>query len=201
MVKNIVRIYQCQWVPRALRPGLTSLSLIVSTSQAGYREGITAGKESALQQGFDEGFERVGTPLGRELGILRGLASALLSFLETPGSTSSRQDLVDEAREIVSQLREIRFSDIAPPDLEAERHAREHIELDGEDDGGMDLIPDEELKKRQDMEKLEDIASQMGVSSMATRVTTRIPGMDDVRNLRERLLALCDSLGIPLRQG
>ncbi|KAI0947485.1 hypothetical protein AcW1_007704 [Taiwanofungus camphoratus] len=170
-------------------------------TNAGYREGITAGKESALQQGFDEGFERVGTPLGRELGILRGLASALLSFLETPGSTSSRQDLVDEAREIVSQLREIRFSDIAPPDLEAERHAREHIELDGEDDGGMDLIPDEELKKRQDMEKLEDIASQMGVSSMATRVTTRIPGMDDVRNLRERLLALCDSLGIPLRQG
>ncbi|KAI0926906.1 hypothetical protein AcV5_007578 [Taiwanofungus camphoratus] len=170
-------------------------------TNAGYREGITAGKESALQQGFDEGFERVGTPLGRELGILRGLASALLSFLETPGSTSSRQDLVDEAREIVSQLREIRFSDIAPPDLEAERHAREHIELDGEDDGGMDLIPNEELKKRQDMEKLEDIASQMGVSSMATRVTTRIPGMDDVRNLRERLLALCDSLGIPLRQG
>ncbi|KAI0916985.1 hypothetical protein AcW2_007235 [Taiwanofungus camphoratus] len=170
-------------------------------TNAGYREGITAGKESALQQGFDEGFERVGTPLGRELGILRGLASALLSFLETPGSTSSRQDLVDEAREIVSQLREIRFSDIAPPDLEAERHAREHIELDGEDDGGMDLNPDEELKKRQDMEKLEDIASQMGVSSMATRVTTRIPGMDDVRNLRERLLALCDSLGIPLRQG
>jgi hypothetical protein len=37
----------------------------------GYREGITAGKESALQEGFDTGFASVGAPLGRDIGFIR----------------------------------------------------------------------------------------------------------------------------------
>ncbi|KAG8714075.1 hypothetical protein FRC09_018034, partial [Ceratobasidium sp. 395] len=46
---------------------------------AGYREGITAGKESALQEGFDDGFASVGASLGRQLGVLRGMANAALA--------------------------------------------------------------------------------------------------------------------------
>ncbi|KAK0554582.1 hypothetical protein OC846_002058 [Tilletia horrida] len=48
---------------------------------AGYREGITDGKLSSLQAGFDEGFSTVGAPLGRAVGRLRGEATSLLAFV------------------------------------------------------------------------------------------------------------------------
>lgn len=50
--------------------------------QAGYREGITAGKEEALQEGFDAGFAEFGAPVGKEIGVLRGMSAALLVFLD-----------------------------------------------------------------------------------------------------------------------
>ncbi len=46
--------------------------------QSGYREGITAGKLSTLQEGFDQAFAEVGVPLGRQVGLLRGKMDALL---------------------------------------------------------------------------------------------------------------------------
>ncbi|KAI0797255.1 hypothetical protein BC629DRAFT_1258943, partial [Irpex lacteus] len=97
----------------------------------GYREGITAGKETHLQQGFDDGFANTGAPLGRQIGLLRGFASALFSFLKsaTCGVEQSEQhNLLLEARNISAELNDIRFSDIVPPDLEAEQHEREHLE-------------------------------------------------------------------------
>ncbi|KAH9022309.1 hypothetical protein EDB85DRAFT_2293221 [Lactarius pseudohatsudake] len=57
----------------------TGLSTNFTT--AGYRDGISSGKEAALQEGFDAGFARTGAPRGRELGVLRGLAAALLLHL------------------------------------------------------------------------------------------------------------------------
>lgn len=56
--------------------------------QTGYREGITAGKLSTLQQGFDQGFNEVGASLGRQLGALRGQLAALLLLTSSPTSTS-----------------------------------------------------------------------------------------------------------------
>ncbi|PWY99655.1 hypothetical protein BCV70DRAFT_200577 [Testicularia cyperi] len=50
---------------------------------AGYREGITAGKLSTLQGGFDQGFNEVGAPIGRSVGILRGQIAALVSILSS----------------------------------------------------------------------------------------------------------------------
>ncbi|KAH9162714.1 hypothetical protein EDB89DRAFT_2024320 [Lactarius sanguifluus] len=44
----------------------------------GYRDGISSGKEVALQEGFDAAFACSGAPRGRELGVLRGLATAHL---------------------------------------------------------------------------------------------------------------------------
>ncbi|KAJ1043128.1 hypothetical protein NDA10_007571 [Ustilago hordei] len=57
----------------------------------GYREGITAGKLSTLQQGFNTGFNEVGALLGRQLGQLRGQVAALLFLTSTliPDSIST----------------------------------------------------------------------------------------------------------------
>lgn len=46
----------------------------------GYREGITAGKLSTLQAGFDQGFN-MSAPIGRTRGYLRGQINAARTFL------------------------------------------------------------------------------------------------------------------------
>ena len=69
--------------------------------------------------------------MGRELGAIRGMASALLVFVTSKSpETTEERSLAIEARDIVSQLSSIRFTDIAPRDLEAEEHARQHLEDD-----------------------------------------------------------------------
>lgn len=174
-------------------------SLSANFTNAGYREGITAGKESALQQGFDEGFAGVGAPLGRELGILRGVASALLSFLTLPVNQSERQDSIAEVREIASQLGDFRLSDIAPPDLEAERHAREHLDTYGggdEDDDEMEL--NDELKEKMAVETLEDLMVQMSAGDSTTEAVKR-PNAEDMHRLKSRLLSLCEELKLSVQ--
>ena len=54
------------------------------TTKTGYREAIDVGKEQKLQQGFDEGYSRIGAPLGRRIGMLRGKVDALLSIASAP---------------------------------------------------------------------------------------------------------------------
>ncbi|KAF7968652.1 hypothetical protein HWV62_9787 [Athelia sp. TMB] len=127
--------------------------------QTGYREGISAGKESALQEGFDAGFAEVGVPLGHELGLMRGVASAINSFL---AGSSEDDGMVSEAREISSLLSNIRFTDIAPRDLEAEEHARQHLDNDGDA-----LDENEELEAKRKMEQLEDMLSQLTADKMS----------------------------------
>ncbi|SPO28753.1 uncharacterized protein UTRI_04631 [Ustilago trichophora] len=56
-------------------------------NDTGYREGITAGKLSTLQGGFDQGFNEVGALLGRQVGLLRGQIAALLVLLTSPTTT------------------------------------------------------------------------------------------------------------------
>ena len=58
-----------------------SLQPLCPTLQTGYREGITAGKLSTLQSGFDQGFNEVGAPIGRIVGQLRGQVSALVTII------------------------------------------------------------------------------------------------------------------------
>jgi len=129
---------------------------------AGYREGITAGKEEALQEGFDYGFETYGVPIGREIGMLRGLASALLIFLSredkdnhpslpgarqgasptgVPGAERSEEqvrawlgltNIRTKVAEIVRALADVRLASLIPPDVEAIEHAKEHA---GGDEG------------------------------------------------------------------
>lgn len=152
-----------------------------------------------MQQGFDEGFAEVGAPLGRELGILRGISTALLSFLKMTPDQTGQQGLIQEVGELVSQLGSVRLSDIAPPDLEAERHIREHLdEGGGEDAGELEIDLNEELKEKKDIERLEDLMGQMQAGSLMTGPTER-PSIDDVRRIKERLIGLCHELNISVQ--
>lgn len=116
-----------------------NVSMAVSTicvrlmrAQSGYREGIVAGKESALQSGFDHGFADTGAPLGRHLGLLRGLAAGLRSLLDSSkhSHTSACEDgrLHEEIAKVCGNLFQIQFSDIEPLDSEAIEHAKVHFD-------------------------------------------------------------------------
>ena len=83
--------------------------------QAGYRDGISAGKEAALQEGFDSGFADTGAPHGRELGVLRGLAVALLHKAPKPASELDHTQAQTRVREIVGKLAAVRFADLVLP--------------------------------------------------------------------------------------
>jgi len=165
----------------------------IGVFQTGYREGITAGKESALQEGFDDGFAHVGAPLGHELGVLRGIASALLSFFSmNPSHRPEQETMIVEAHDIASLLANIRFTDIAPRDLQAEEHARQHMETDDSE-----LETDEVAEKRK-MEGLEDILAQLTAGTNTGRNQSGRPTVEDARLLKARLQVLTQGLGLSI---
>ena len=77
--------------------------------------------------------------MGRQLGVLRGTVHALLASLQQSKATAltGEKDAIIGDLQILSQrLNKLRLRDIAPRDLQAEAHAREHrdIEAEGTDD-------------------------------------------------------------------
>ncbi|SOV06757.1 uncharacterized protein UDID_05619 [Ustilago sp. UG-2017a] len=148
----------------------------------GYREGITAGKLSTLQQGFDTGFNEVGALLGRQLGQLRGQVAAFLFLTSTPipDSTSTsagntcrarrvamppsagsalpllKHPQLEQARpeleELAKELDGVTLGKIAEPDYEALEHEREHAAQDGGGGGG------EGVKRQTEEERRERVA-------------------------------------------
>lgn len=160
-------------------------------TNSGYREGIIAGKESALQEGFDAGFAHVGVPIGRDLGSMRGVISAISSFLSSKSQEHSTT-LLTTAREISSSLAGVRFSDIVPPDQEAEQHAREHL------DANDDLVgQSEELLQKREVEGLEDMMQRLTAGSASTSSQGR-PTREDVVRLKEGILNLSGQLGLDI---
>lgn len=107
--------------------------------QEGYRQGITSGKESQLQPGFDQGFA-LSSPIARHLGTLRAIAASLLALLSTaaaakhanklptlpPPDSPARVHLVAQLREVVTVLGKLDEVSCLPVDEEAAAHAREH---------------------------------------------------------------------------
>ena len=77
--------------------------------QTGYREGTLAGELSLIQSGFDHAFTSIGAPIGRELGILRGTASAMLALLLP--SAKKHKELFTEAQEVETKLANVSFPD------------------------------------------------------------------------------------------
>ena len=95
--------------------------------------------------------------MGRQIGNLRGMASALFALLSTPSfapQNGNKEELLREARAISSDLAEIRFSDIAPPDLQAEQHAREHLESADAEERDFEVEMSDEVKQKRDLESL-----------------------------------------------
>lgn len=90
--------------------------------QAGYRDGIVAGKESQLQAGFDQGYATFGVPHGRALGQARGQLSTLLHVLKSQPNAAA---LLEEAQELNRDLNLLSMDDVCPKDFEAEKHFRE----------------------------------------------------------------------------
>ena len=176
------------------------LKRYLTLTQAGYREGITAGKESALQTGFDDGYAQVGVPLGREIGVLRGTALALTTFVDSSQPSQPAEILTEALREIQkisARLSDIRFSDIAPKDLEAEAHAREHLT---DSAGGLledDLYESGETQNEEIKEK-GMIESPGDVMTSTPNPKTSRPGLDDVRAIRVKLLGIARTVGLEL---
>lgn len=105
--------------------------------------------------------------MGRELGAIRGMASALLVFVTSRSpETSEERSLAIEARDIVSQLSSIRFTDIAPRDLEAEEHARQHLE---DDESGLDVKGELVENTKMDVallkSRLDNLALKLGLAT------------------------------------
>jgi len=98
-VQNFKRVYKCAFI---------SLARLETTDcvcvQAGYREGVTAGKTSALQEGFDAGFAESGVPLGRQVGHARGMATALAGL-----PSFKERETVEK---LLDELNSVRLSDI-----------------------------------------------------------------------------------------
>ena len=187
---------------------LLLLTKIHSFPKAGYREGITAGKENALQEGFDQGFAMSGVPIGRELGLIRGIVSAILSSIDgssgpvvtvppesttttTTTTTTTGDQIMTEIQEINARLSRIRFCDIIPPDLEAEEHARLHMEEDGDE---LDVVGRQEGRE---LERLENLIEQMNTDSEGVKEKGRPMG-EDVEVLKIRLDQLAARLGMDI---
>jgi hypothetical protein len=144
-----------------------------------------------LQEGFDAGFADTGAPIGRELGMLRGMSSAILALLRSSTAANEMESIVQaDAQEICSQLSKIRFSDIMPRDLEAEEHARQHLEE------GVEIDVHEKIAAKRDIEGIEDMLADLTAGTNFTG-TTR-PSVDDVRILKDRLKVLSDRLNLQI---
>ena len=139
------------------------------------------------------GFANVGVPIGRELGLLRGASSVVLAFLNKSSNISEKAQMLAEAQEISSQLSRVRFSDIMPRDLEAEAHAREHLEAEG-----IELDMNEEIADKREVEGLEDLLANLSADNGKSRERHARPTIDDVQVLKDRLKLLtnCLDLGI-----
>ncbi|KAK0238423.1 hypothetical protein EDD85DRAFT_508120 [Armillaria nabsnona] len=149
-------------------------------TNTGYREGIAAGKEATLQEGFNAGFSQVGVPIGHELGLLRGIASVLAAFL----SSVSDSDW-EEARSITSALSSIRFSDI---DVEAEEHFENGV-VPGSEKGD----------EKREIEDLEDTLNRLSTAKTIKADEGR-PTLEDYQRLKRRLKSLMERLSLDVER-
>ncbi|KAF8574327.1 hypothetical protein K439DRAFT_1416020, partial [Ramaria rubella] len=166
-------------------------------TNAGYREGITAGKEAALQEGFDEGFAQIGAPLGRRLGGLRGAANAALSFMSLLSGEHADAELVErrknELRDIIGNLERIHLADLAPRDLQAEEHAREHIENIS---GDVTAYVAVEAGTNKDRENSSQPTEYLLKASNTEEQSSSRPAVQELDQIRARLYIVLKDVGL-----
>lgn len=163
--------------------------------QAGYREGITAGKASTLQKGFDQGFT-FSIPYAREIGSLRGIATSLLALLTTAAGAklssealkglAGREEVIAECRLVVLALAKLNESNVLPADLEALEHARSHAA------GATTTIEGVNVSATKEMENLSNAFDAMGDTHAATAAN----GLDECRARLAIILTACGMEGL-----
>ncbi|GAA5904674.1 hypothetical protein JCM6882_008343 [Rhodosporidiobolus microsporus] len=162
-------------------------------SDAGYRDGITAGKNARLQAGFDQGFA-LASPYAREVGGLRGIAASLLALLTTTGASAKhagpllaalepqgrqgKEQVVAELREVVNALGRLDAVRVLPVDEEAEAHAKEHAEE------GISEV----MRQRKEMREMEALMGGLGGAAEHTD--------GGVEECRRRLLEILKVVGL-----
>ncbi|KAJ9125401.1 hypothetical protein QFC22_000361 [Naganishia vaughanmartiniae] len=177
--------------------GLTSIPhshthwerLTSTYADAGYREGITPGKLSTLQRGFDEAF--AGSVVNsRRLGQVRGRVAGLVAFLSTqtqsrndlaPASSSSitSSTLLQRAKETRAYLSRIPRDLVLPVDEEAIAHAaaehpEEHqpaaIAQNQNQSGVADAWTQEgqQVRERREMDRVLDAFEDLSASASAS---------------------------------
>ena len=158
------------------------------TLQVGYREGITPGKLSTLQEGFDQAFA-ASVPASRMLGYLRGQASSLLAYAQSFGEDTNSA-LISEIRSYIQSLAQVKRTDVLPPDKEAEEHARQDHAGDGEE---FMTAMNEETQHKRDVESLEAALGGLGASKQSQNNSLREQALLD--SLQTRLSELKAALG------
>jgi hypothetical protein len=161
--------------------------------QAGYREGITAGQQATAQAGFDEGYNTKGVPLGRETGLLRGVAASVLAYLGTNASIDrliapqDHEAFTQQARDLVRKLGKFRVADLAGPDVEAEQHAKEH---------GEDVVVPQQIQDQRDMDSLQD--SLEGLTNQRKIQTSAVPTppYEELQACKRELKGLLERLNL-----
>ncbi|GAA5822092.1 hypothetical protein JCM11251_004854 [Rhodosporidiobolus azoricus] len=162
-------------------------------SDAGYRDGITAGKNARLQAGFDQGFA-LASPYAREVGGLRGIAASLLALLTTTGASAkyagpvvavleqqgpqAKEQAVSELREVVNALGRLDAVRVLPVDEEAEAHAKEH-----EEEGISEV-----MRQRKEMREMEALMGGLGGAAEQTN--------GGVEECRRRLFNILKAVGL-----
>ncbi|GAA6061256.1 hypothetical protein JCM10212_000697 [Sporobolomyces blumeae] len=161
-------------------------------SDAGYRDGITAGKNDKLQAGFDQGFAQA-VPYARELGTLRGTAATMLAILTTSSgakhvvalmsasgalSDEDQSRVVGELRDVVNALGKLDANRVLPVDKEAEAHARSHA------DEGISQV----MRDRKEMREMEDLVNGLGGGPAKP--------LSGLAECRERLERVSSALGL-----
>ena len=109
---------------------------------------------------------------------------------QSAAATSDLNTKLQEAREIVAQLGGVRLSDIEPHDLEAEQHAREHLEMEPDEMVG------EEVMERRKMERMQDMLASLSASGEVDLEAQARPTSEDVKKWEARLGALGTQLGL-----
>jgi len=97
--------------------------------------------------------------------------------------------MVTEIRNITRQLASVSLTDIAPPDLEAEAHAREHLEL-------AEREANDKPTEKRDLEGIGDMLADMSVRSPNAGRTKGGTTLEDVAHLKKQIETLSQALGL-----
>ncbi|KAJ9109057.1 hypothetical protein QFC21_000384 [Naganishia friedmannii] len=168
--------------------------LTTTYADAGYREGITPGKLSTLQRGFDEAFAGSVVP-SRRLGQVRGRVAAMVAFLQTRNDESfpaltATTTLLDRAKDTRRLLSRVRRDQVLPIDEEALAHAAaEHPDeqpqqlltqqqgrTNDEAVGNAWTKEGQEVRERREMERVLDAMEDLSSASSAQQAR---PGMEE----------------------